>query len=330
MDESGLIGLGAIAYKIDSKSRSNKNAISYLSAIKQLDGVVISHICDKDSEALENFSQAFGSPVRKYRDYIEIIADANQFDLLCILTSDETHFEILSHAIEANVTNILCEKPFVLHQWELHSVMELYRRSSSKVIINHSLRWDPMVQSMKSLVSDSKYVQVVRGTYVKGFMHNGIHILDLIVWFYGQPKQILKLRESVFNGYSCIDLVLFYDQFIVNINCLDDKFYTEAELDIVVGANRYVLGCGTYWFKHYKSIPSSDIPGYNYLSPEAVLHETNQLGSMVDVLVDVVNFVKEKKEKKHQLCSIDDAYLSMRLAFQIANSKLLQVESFCA
>ena len=195
----GLIGVGGVAVRW------------HLPAWKKLadDGLVrIVALCDVDGERVSNAARQFGIS-NAVTDYNDLLAmdDVHAVD---ICTPNFLHKE---HALAAFAAgkHVICEKPIALNGDEGSEMVKAAERCQKKFQVALNLRFASAPQAVKRFIDAGKLGNIYyarahalrrRGIPAHGFFTQkdkqgggplidiGVHILDLTLWFMGNPKPV--------------------------------------------------------------------------------------------------------------------------------------------
>ena len=109
--------------------------------------------------------------------------DLNDFDLINICTPTDTHYDFLTKGLLSKSSLILCEKPVSYSLLELEKLKDLYLKSTKKVLVNYTRRFQPkyitIKEKLNSLIKTEKLTNInIR--YQRGFLNNCSHALDIL------------------------------------------------------------------------------------------------------------------------------------------------------
>ena len=112
------------------------------------------------------------------------------FDLISIATPTPVHFEYLKNTLHYCPPVIICEKPVVNSLKQADEVLDLYRSSGSKVLVNYMRRFQPAYKVLKERLEknyerDSLKEIIIK--YKRGFLNNASHAVDLLEYLYDEP-----------------------------------------------------------------------------------------------------------------------------------------------
>lgn len=116
--------------------------------------------------------------------------DFAQYDMVSLTTPTTTHFEYLQNLLSQNVPVIICEKPAVSSSDQVDPLIDLYKSSKSKVIVNYIRRFQDGYKTAKQKLNElcqQQSVESISIKYKRGFLNNASHALDLLEFFFEQP-----------------------------------------------------------------------------------------------------------------------------------------------
>ncbi len=200
----GVIGVGAIGP-------------SHIYAIDQVEGARLSAICDIREEAAK---QEAGKHEVPYFTSVEEMVKSGEVDAVTVSTPSGYHLDATLAAIENN-THVLVEKPLEITTERIDRIIEAEKKSKAIVAGVYQSRFKPIVSKMKSLVDKGLLGEVYSGSvYIKRYrtqeyydsggwrgtwkvdgggclMNQGIHFVDLFIWFLGDVESVIGVAETV-------------------------------------------------------------------------------------------------------------------------------------
>ena len=186
MDVAGL-RQGA---KTDLLRREPKSHAGAISSSKNFELVAFQ---DPDPGALKKASQLFpGIPTYLGPDQLY---KNEKLDAVVICSNAEHHVKIIQTAISHGVSNILCEKPISLNLGETKQLIQKLKETETKLLINHMRRFQTQNKDLRDYlnrdyINDTLTGNIISGLafYDKGVFHCGTHIIDLLIFFFGEVK----------------------------------------------------------------------------------------------------------------------------------------------
>lgn len=151
---------------------------------------------DINHEHAENMATQFHTTAVK--ELKDLFADEN-IHAVSICTSDDQHYEIACMACDHG-KHILIEKPLADTIEDAQGILDKVKETGIKIMVGHTLRWDPRYYLAKQAVAEGKIGEPVHlharrnnsypnGKRLKGrtsvAMFLGVHDLDAIEWITG-------------------------------------------------------------------------------------------------------------------------------------------------
>ena len=150
-----------------------------------------------------------------FKDFAVYIA-RNPIDYYSIVTPNNLHFANILNGLHFGA-NVICEKPLVLHHSHLEQLKTAEKNSGLKVNAILQLRHHPAIQKFRDLdgFHDVRaeyhtprgkwYFSSWKGNAARsgGFLVNiGIHVFDLLLWLFGEKKNInrIEVNDEEANG----------------------------------------------------------------------------------------------------------------------------------
>jgi len=310
-----IIGGGAISTGYDSPK--DKNILTHihgssvhpdikLDAIVEIDILQQSHIRDKWGEDFELFFNV-EEALKKYKS-----------DIVVVATPTSTHLNIIKEIYKIYEPKlILCEKPVVMTINELNELEIIQNNKSTKILTNYIRRFDPSINDMKRFIDTHiDEIHHFYGTFTKGFLHNGSHMIDLIYMLIGDITDIDVLDKKVVDGDIFGKFIIKTDSSLGVISNIDDNnlslfefsIYTDEAKIEIRGANQDSYICNIkksdtfsdyYSFSEEKKLSKTlNKYGYNSLEFAIKIIDNDSLYNIVRLEQNKVNrFILDSKEE---------------------------------
>jgi len=223
-------------------------AANHLNAWREIDGVEIVAVCDRDPTRAEQARARFSVP-RAYSDAADMIA-AEPLDFVDVVTTVETHRALVELCAKHRVP-VICQKPFALDLADARAMVERCREADVPLMVHENFRWQvPMLAVRKALDEGT----VGRPSFARiSFRHRfdiyanqpylatekrlalvdvGVHVFDLARFFLGEVTR-LYCRNRRLNprvaGEDSATLLLDHADDAVSI--VDIGFYSRLDPD---------------------------------------------------------------------------------------------------
>ena len=214
---------------------------------------------------------------KSYSKLEDAIKD-NYYDLVVVATPDHEHFEqICQLVLSKNPPKVIfSEKPVCMNPTQLKKLKNLIASHDVQLLINHSRRIDPNYINLKKEIS-SRFlggVTFVNAYYYNGWMHNGVHTVDTLLYLFGEVikwKKCWYAHPSDYIDDLSLNALgtLTRSRAPINIFAFEEKYFQLLEFDLFFSQGRIRL----HDFGHQCSM---EIRTQN-ASGENVLEEKDQL-----------------------------------------------------
>ncbi len=205
----GVIGCGKIAEK-------------HLNAYKKIKGVeiTVSDIVDKGKMIAQNYGV-------KWHPNPDKLIEGDQINAIDVCIPTPSHAEFILKALE-NRKHVFCEKPLARSLEEAEKIEERAARSDKVVMVGYLYRFHPVFKFARDIIDE----RIIGDPYWAFFRLGGrgshkawkhlrktgggagnemlVHMLDLILWYFGEIKDVKNLytdtilRERKIEGKKII------------------------------------------------------------------------------------------------------------------------------
>jgi predicted dehydrogenase len=275
-------------------------ARGHAAAYEHVKKTTLAAVCDMDRSRLDPFAQEYGIPA-KYTDVHKML-DTEKPDLLHIVTQPDLRVPLLTLAHEAGVPAVIVEKPLALDADDFNAIAKLARVTTTKICVNHQLRFHPRLLDLLADVQDGKIgeVQFIDASSRLNLAGQGTHILNLALSFNSGTAPELVFGNvcgsSQFDGtHPAPDMAVAQLNFPNRVRCLlanganavatsdDDKNHMHKRIAVY----------GTRGFVHWKMMSwersTTDVDyesGEKDYRAEDVLAQAGMTDAMCDWLAD--------------------------------------------
>lgn len=229
-----IIGCGRIGYENDKNIK--KGPYSHYKAVMQNKNFQLIAVAEINKNIRQHIAK--NKNLKVYSSYEKLLKD-NIIDLIIVATPDETHFKILKDIAQYKPKFVICEKPLTNSILQTHKIIKLYRKHQIHLSVNFSRRYSEYFMQIKEKIDNKNFGKILRVdlSYSRGFFHNAVHWLDLIMWFFGEPKKIYITRDipsKSYRGDRTIDLIMMYKfGLLIRLNGLDIDFLGNEEFELI-------------------------------------------------------------------------------------------------
>lgn len=211
-------------------------ARNQLHAWRDIDGVEIVALCDRDAGRLNDAGDQFGIE-RRYSDAGEMFADGG-FDFVDIATTAPSHRPLVEMAAEAGV-HIICQKPFAENMADARAMVAAAEAAGKVLMVHENFRWQSAVRAAIDALRSgaigtpffgrvsfrSGYDVYAGQPYLaegKRFIIEdlGIHILDIARALFGEVSTITASTNRVnpkINGEDVATMLLAHQGGVTSV-----------------------------------------------------------------------------------------------------------------
>jgi len=215
--------------------------------------------CDMDKSLLDPFAADYGLEA-KYTDLHEML-DKEKPDLLHIVTKPNLRVQLLTAAHEHNVPGVIVEKPLALDNEDYNAILELSEITSTKICVNHQLRYHPKVLELLDDVLGGKIgeVQFIDASSRLNLAGQGTHVLNLVLAFNGGIKPNLVFgnvsgKEQIDSHHPAPEMAVAQVNFPNRVRGLiaNGRNAVRASDDEKESYHKRIAVYGTRGFVHWK------------------------------------------------------------------------------
>jgi predicted dehydrogenase len=268
-------------YKKIASSRKFRGAIiglghqgnkEYLSNFLKASNCTLRSVCDVDCST---YNHLINSGVNCYSDYVEMIEKEN-IDFCIVSVPHSAHREIVLELLRKKIP-VLKEKPLAINFKEASEISKAVELYKTPVIIPLARRFFSAYKMFKTnlkLIGNPLYI---KGEYFLGLevphfgwrasketagggclIDMGYHIIDLLIWFFGMPKEIhTELAYSILPQFKDVEntaqVSFSYECGLHGSILISRSLYPKSELLKVFGTKGCLTVCPSYFLWESKT-----------------------------------------------------------------------------
>ena len=296
-----VIGGGNVVF---GNLKSTPNKTNHYYWLKKLNIPIIG-ILEVSKKRRIEISKIYDIPIFKNLEEIKNCF----YDTVLICSPDNTHEFYLDFFLNQKQSKIIiCEKPLITSASNPSMWIRAYNKKNKKLYLNLTRRF---LNDYKFLTMSKKInnLQSITINYTKGFFHNGIHALDLIIPFLDQKYYFIK--TNAVNDYietdTTISGMLWNDKIKVFINGMNDKHFSNFEIDFYFKDKRYRFYRSGLFVEKFKVQNDNIYKGYRELFTTEKI-KTNILDSMKFLYKDIITQQYKMKLKESDGKRLDNVH----------------------
>lgn len=279
-----VLGCGNIAQGYDSSE--DDKVRTHIKAYLDNENCQLVGIFDHDQDKLHTTQEKWkGIPI--YND-LDTLLSENRIDLVSICTPTDIHLSNFIDIVNSGIKKIWLEKPSSYQTSSIKKMIELEKQNELEVFVNYFRRYDAGFIKLREQMNLVGKISHVTGFYTKGIQHNASHLIDIIIWLFGEAQNVELLSSLTDEEYPSASFKISYPEFACNIFSLDFKNFEIFELDIIGSKGRIRVEEGGKSIKFYSVEDSKNYVGYKNLALKDI-HEGTMDHFMKTGLLNIIN-----------------------------------------
>jgi predicted dehydrogenase len=197
-----------------------------------------------------------------------------QFDVISICSPSGCHAHDLEVALALRPKIIFCEKPVTTSLAQTERLVRACGDAGVMIAVNYSRRFDQQIVSLQARLAQGEWgkLRSVTGTYNKGILNNGSHMLDLLSLLLGELN-IVAVGKPVFDYFPDDPAVPVWLESAsgvpVQLACGHAGDYSVFELQFVFAQGILAMEDGGLFWRTRRAEDSSVFVGYRVLDAGA-------------------------------------------------------------
>lgn len=277
-----LVGLGRIGYS--KNENGNLSLASHFGAILGNENFELVCVCDTRKKLLNEITEKFS--IFGYTSLKQISPDQN-FDLIVVASPTETHFEVVKEALRFGPKMLFIEKPLTEFSHQASEIIKLCSENKVEISVNFSRRFSNLYKNLyKKIQSRCLNKKILLHTKFTGtIQNNGIHFIDLALYYFGSPEQIevLKTKAGETKSFTFTYPKLNAEVIFVSLGNLSASV---EEIDLFIDDNRFMID--NFEVKKRSKVPDKKFPGFNLFGEDEQI-----LDDSYDALVLAYNNISD-------------------------------------
>lgn len=178
-----IVGCGNIAGGFDADRSASLPPLTHAGAFTRHGGFDLKACVEPDTERRAAYMRRWG--VAQGFDDMAAVAAAHQpgaFDVISLCSPTAAHSSQIDAALALRPKLIFCEKPVTPTVQQTEALVRRCAEAGVPLAVNHTRRWAPDVQRLADELKAGAWgsVRSAVGTYNKGVLNNGSHLVDLL------------------------------------------------------------------------------------------------------------------------------------------------------
>jgi len=233
-----VVGCGRIGSSLSQEARE-PGIHSHAQAYREHPRTELAGLSDTDEGRLAKAVRDWGVPGDP--DAVALCQRIRP-DVVSVCTPDTTHAEIAREIIASAPPRLLfIEKPIAGGVTEAESVADAARRADVAIAVDHTRRYVPAFRTIADELRHGIHGRplLVRGLYGKGLRHNGVHAVDLLRFWLGEPTRVRGRRAAWGpDDDPTFDVALEFGEVRAYLDAFDERVATVFEMELLTERGR--------------------------------------------------------------------------------------------
>lgn len=180
-----IVGCGNIAGGFDAARAADAPPLTHAGAFSRHEGFRIAACVEPDADRRAAFATRWGVP-RSASTLDEL--QGERFDIISLCSPTALHEAHLEAALAFAPRLIFCEKPLTPTVAQSEHAVRRCRDAGVLLAVNHNRRWSADVARLRAELQAGAWgaLRSASGTYNKGVLNNGSHLIDLLHALFGR------------------------------------------------------------------------------------------------------------------------------------------------
>jgi len=290
-----IVGCGNIAGGFDQARSTEDLPYTHAGAFTRDGRFSIAACIEPDDMRRGQFMDEWGVPLG-FSSFDNLIASGEKFDVISICSPTTCHTDDLETALLLKPRLVFCEKPITESLADTKRIVAEYQKASIPLMVNYTRRWDPDISMLQSDLQESRRgtLRSVTGTYNKGLLNNGSHMLDLLHLIVG-PMKIVRVGEPIHDfspNDPTVPVWLEGEQGVpVYLACGHAEDYAIFELQLIFSQGVLIMENGGLYWRDRPASESGEFKGYRLLE-EGVRRAGKYPHAMLQAVDNIYRSVK--------------------------------------
>lgn len=266
-----VIGCGNIAGDFDAQRPRDAAPLTHAGAFSAAGGFVLAACVDPDAQRRRAFQERW-NVAEGYDNTSALARRSGEFDVVSICSPTALHGAHLEFALALRPRLVFCEKPVTPSRAETARWVERFEQAGILLAVNHTRRWAPDVVRLCDELAAGAWgaIRSATGTYGKGILNNGSHMVDLLALLLG-PLRVTAAGQPVSDFWpddpTVPAMLLARDGIPVLIATAHAADYALFDLQLVTEQGVVTMEEGGLRWRIRRTCPSPHFAGYRTLDP---------------------------------------------------------------
>jgi hypothetical protein len=290
----GIVGLGNIGYSYDSDSPTSF-ARTHARAATLHPDVRLEWGVDPSGESRAGFENEYG--IQTFTQ-LEQALNSNPVDVVVLAVSIAGRSELWPIVLESKPKMVISEKPLALSFMECAEISNACADAGIGLLVNYPRRYSDVTQRARQLIETGELgrLQVGHVWYGKGVRNNGSHLINQLVYLFGNGWDVDAVsvsRSDYPDGDIDAAFKLSRDGCKVDFLPTNPDLFSLGEIDLVFEGGRLRFVNQAFDLIEQVGLVESSYPGYSELGSERDVFDKAAEEYQLDVITYAIDHLND-------------------------------------
>jgi predicted dehydrogenase len=263
-----IVGCGNIAGGFDAVRSADAEPLTHAGAFSREPGFRVVACVDPDEDRRSAFQRRW-KVEEAFADVASLGDRTGAFDIVSICSPTGMHAAHLEAALALRPRLVFCEKPVTPSLAETTHWVERFEQAGIHLAVNHTRRWAPDVVKLRVELQSGQWgrIRSAHGTYGKGVLNNGSHLVDLLQFLVG-PLTLVGAGAPLWDFWDTdptVPALLAAGEVPVQLSVSNAGDYSLFEAHLVTERAVISMEDGGLTWRIRRPVPSPHFSGYTAL-----------------------------------------------------------------
>tara|TARA_B100001250_G_C19808350_1_gene794503 strand:- start:200 stop:1168 length:969 start_codon:yes stop_codon:yes gene_type:complete len=315
-----IIGLGQVGMGYDITHNDNHLVLTHCRALSMHPMFEILGAVDPSMKKRSVFEEHYGK--KGYKDIVHAMEELSP-NLVIISSPTSSHCKVVKEVLDnIKPIAILCEKPLAYNLTDAKEIVQSCEDAGVHLFVNYHRRSDLGVIEIKKRISSGLIESPLKGIvwYSKGFMNNGSHFLNLMLFWLGPVKKysIISKGRLWNNKDPEPDVYIEFEKGSIIFCSAWEEMFSHYTAEIISASGRIFYDRGGEHIQWQSTINDSKFNEYTILESEPEIIKNNMNCYQYSV---IENLFKMLQGKDSSICTGIDALETQKVIHRILEAR---------
>lgn len=265
-----VIGLGQMGQGYDYDHPDSSRILTHATGFLYHEYYELIAGVDPGLNERQRFEKKFGRPA--YPN-IQTLLSKHRPEIISICVPTNYHFQVFKEVITCRPAAVICEKPIADSLDDAMNMKAMADKANCTLLVNYMRRFEPGVLRLKEIIEKGEAGDILKGVvfYSKGFLNNGSHFIDLLLFLIGEVNRVDVLKKGRIQNKREPepDVCICFDNSEIYFLSADEQFFTMNSMRLIGSRGEINYNNGGNEILHRNVQPHPNYRKHKILSSQA-------------------------------------------------------------